>query len=495
MLILFITCANLANLVLSRAIGRVQELSIRTALGATRMRVVRHLISETALLAALASAGSLFLAYGGTRLIAMYIGGGEMSELSMDWRTVAAAIAVTILATGMVGLLPSWTIGNRDLAIAMRDGGQQTSSSLGRTRQRQILLAVQVGGSCLLLVVAGLMLRSLQQLLVPPGFDYENVIIAEQYALRGAAAQNFWTSFRQTVAQNPEVDSVALLGAAPFRSSRVEQLDSLPNVRFTMARVEADFFRVLRIPFLAGRPFDAADAGESPLVISNSLAVQVYGTSNAIGKRFGEMGTIVGVVNDVRLNDPASLDWPEVYRPLVNLDNVVLVARAKTKAGAAKLPLGLSQTMLDLSGVPRIRLLESDFAGIVSSGQILGTILSSLALLALTLACMGIFGVVSYNVAVRRKEIGIRLALGARNGSVILLMMEQLIWPVSLAIVAGIIGGVIVGRIFEANGGQFSPPDVPVMTAVVLIILGAVGVASVIPTLRALRNAASRVLS
>lgn len=497
MLILLITCANLANLVLSRAAGRVQELSIRAALGASRGRVLTHLISETAVLATLASAGALFLAYAGTRFFVAYAEDLVPRDLALDWRTITAAAIATILTTALIGLLPAWNIGKRDLAIAMRDGGQQTSASLTRIRQRQILLAAQVAGSCLLIVVAGLLLRSLQQMLVPPGFDYENVVVARQYTLRGDAERTYWANLRQTISEAPGIEAVAVVGTVPFRPSlRVEHLESRPSVKFTMARVEPGFFQVMRMPFLAGKSFGFSDTGDNPIVVSKSLALQLYGTSNTVGKRVAEIGTIVGVVDDVRLSSPDSMDFPQIYAPLQDNDYNALLVRARTKAEAARLIPALALTMQDRgAGVPKVRLLETELEGEIRPMAILSTLLTSLGALALTVACMGIFGVVSYNVTVRRKEVGIRLALGARHGSVILLMMQQVVWPASLAIVVGMFGGVFVGRIFESNGGPFSPPDTTVMSTVALLILAAVAFACIVPTLRALRSSDSRVLS
>jgi predicted permease len=500
MLLLVITCANLANLVLSRAVGRVQELGVRVALGATRTRIARHLLSETAVIAILASSGAMLVAYWGTRLIAAYsanhpLGRAFVGDLRLDWRTMIVAGTAAILVTALVGLLPAWDVVKRDLATAMRDGGQQTSSGLSRVRQRQLLLAAQVFGSCLLLAVAGLMLRTLQQYLVPPGFDYQNVIVAQQYPRSVGDTPTDWIGLRQTIAQNPLIESAALVQEVPFQQGQVKQLDSRPNVRFTHKHVEPEFFRVVRMPFVAGRSFDSPDAGANPVVLSESLAIQVFGTGNAVGRLFPGMGTVVGVVGEVRLGSPDISDSPELYTPLQKFEYATLLARARTKADAARLIPALAQTMRDRRpAVPHVRLLEADLAFILLGKQILGAMLGSLAALALSVACTGIFGVVSYNVAVRRREIGIRMALGARHGSVILLMVEQLVWPVSLAIVAGLLGGVIVARMLESSG-NFSPPDAPVMTAAALIILVAVAFACIVPTLRALRSTGTRVLS
>jgi predicted permease len=497
MLILLITCANLANLVLSRAASRMQELSVRAALGASRARVMRHLISETAILAALASSGALFLAYAGTRIFFFYTQDLPERDLSLDWRTLAAACIATILTTVLIGLLPAWNLGNRDLALAMRDGGQQTSASVSRVRQRQLLLAAQVAGSCLLIVVAGLILRSLQNMLVPPGFDYENVILAEQFNRRADASDSYWANVRQAISEDPNIESIALVNSIPFRASpRIEQLESRPSVRFRRTRVDPDFFRVVRMPFLAGGPFGPRDVADHPVVVSKSLAQQLYGTSSVVGMRLAEIGTIVGVVNDIRLSGPDSADVPQVYAPIQTNDYHVLLLRTRTKADAARIIPALAEKMQDSGGaVPRIHLLETALEGQVRPLQILTALLSSLAGLALTVASMGIFGVVSYSVAVRRKEIGIRLALGARHGSVILLMVESLVWPVSIAIIAGMLGGVIVGRILESNGGAFSPPDATMMLLATLLVLAAVAFACIVPTLRALRSSDSRVLS
>jgi predicted permease len=495
LLILVITCANLANLVLSRGVGRMHELRIRAALGAARSRIIRYLLAETASLATLAACGALVFAYWGVRLAAFVGSDLFQTDLSFDWRTGAFAILSTVVATAGVGLLPAWTIGKRNLALGSGDGGHQISTGLDRVRQRQILLAAQVAGSCLLLVVAALLLRTLQQMLVPPGFEYENVIVAEQLWRDKAPA--FWSNLRQKLDQDPAVESVALFRHAPLqREERVERLESNSRVKFIRTPVEPEFFRVLRIPFLEGKPFSAADAGKQPIVLSKSLATQVYGATSAIGRPFADVGLVVGVVEDAHLTSPEAYEWPEVYTPLRETDYGGMLVKPRARSDAPRLVLEITQTMQNLNArVPSVRLLEADFADRVRGTKILAAILFSLAALALIVSCMGIFGTVSYNVALRRREIGIRVALGARHGSVVLLMIEQLVWPVSMAMIAGIIGGVIVARIFEANGGRFSPPDTPTMTLAALTVLMAVAFSCIVPTLRVLRSSNSRVLS
>jgi predicted permease len=497
MLILLISCANLANLVLSRTISRLQELSVRVSLGASRARVLRHLLTETALVAVLASGVGLFMAYGGMRIALVVTGDTNTAiDLSLDWRTLAVAFAGTIFMTAFVGLLPAWTIGKRDLALAMRDGGEQASYSLSRVRQRQLLLAAQVAGSCLLLVVAGLMLRTLQKKMTPPGFDAENVLAAERPGVEGDTAQLYWKNLRDHIAQQPGIESVALSRVRPGDGniSRVGFAD-FPDLKISLARVSPEFFQVMRVPFLTGRPYDPSDVEGQAIVLSKSLALRVFGTVDVVGRPFPNNGHVTGVVSDVRLRRSEEAEQLVAYAPLGRFDRAVVLARVRTSADAGKLvyTLPASLRLLD-ARIPSIYLLERTLNDKIEEAQITSTLLSSLGALALAVACMGIFGVISYNVALRRKEIGIRLALGALDRSIVVLMLRQLIWPVSLAIIAGLIGGVAVGIAF-ASEGDFSPVEAPVVAAALIVLLAAIGFACIVPTLRALRSADNRVLS
>lgn len=499
LLILLISCSNLANLVLSRAISRIQELSVRVSLGASRGRILRHLLTETVLVASLASCGGLFLTYWAVRILPDIVTGFplKLANLSLDWRTLVAAIAGTIVMTAFVGLLPAWTIGKKDLAMAMKDGGEQTSHSLSRVRQRQFLLAVQVGGSCLLLIVTSFILRTLQHALTPPGYNTENVLILGHpmgRELENAAANTYWRSLREHMAQQPGVESVALSENWPSdRNARFGRVAMLPGVRFEGAMVEPDFFRLLRIPFLTGKPFLTSDSQGQSVVLSKGLAIQAFGTVDVVGKVFPELGRVTGVVDDLRLSWGERGDLAEAYLPLKV--PVGLLLRARTSADATRLLYTLPKSLRQFdSRVPSIDRLERKLNDGVAETRLAGTVSLVLATLALSVACMGIFGVVSYGVALRRKEIGIRLALGALDRSILWLMARQLIWPVGLATVVGTIGGLAFG-ILTASEELLLAPEVPVVAAALLILLAMIGLACALPTLRMLRRADTRVLS
>jgi predicted permease len=496
MLILLIACANLANLVLSRTVSRLQELSVRVSLGASRTRIIRHLLTETGLIALLASAGGLLMAYWGTRIAAAMNPDVVIGNMSLDWRTLTVALAGTIFMTAFVGLLPAWTIGKRDLAIAMKDGGEQTSYSLGRARQRQFLLAAQVAGSCLLLVVAALMLRTLQKEMTPLGFDVENVLAAERFGLDQETAQAYWKNLRDHIARQPGVESVAVSRSMPGGGGLTSfKSPALSGLKFRVTRVSPEFFQVLRIPFLAGKPYESSSVEGQAIVLSKSTALRVFGTVDVVGRPFQDNGHIAGVVDDLRQTQPEEKERMQVYVPHGRFDQAVLLVRARTKADAGRLLYALPGSLRQLdSRVPLVSLLERERDNDVAEAKLMSAILSSLGTLALAVACMGLFGIVSYTVALRRKEIGIRLALGALDRSIVMLMLRQLVWPVSLAIIAGLIGGVAVGVMF-ASQGDFSPPETPVVMSALLVLVTAIGLACVLPTLRALRASDIRVLS
>jgi len=492
MLILLIACSNLANLVLSRTISRIQELSVRVSLGASRARVLRHLLTDTALVAVLASVGGLLIAHLAGRVAVAVYPEFALLDLSLDRRTMAAAVVGTIFMTAFVGLIPAWTIGKRDLAIAMKDGGEQTSHSLSRVRQRQFLLAIQVAGSCLLLVVTGGVLRTLQRAFTP-GFDAENVLVLD-LGRENDAPIAYWKNLQDYTAQQPGIESVVLSEARPPGNLHLMRVAPLPGMTFDVARADPDFFRVLRIPFLTGKPFASSDAEGQSIVISRDLAMRLFGTVDVVGRLFPDYGArIVGVVGDVRLGSAERPDRSEVYLPLNHFDQLALLVRARTRADAARLLLSLPKSLRQFdSRIPRISLLTN--VAVNTEQRLVGASLSGLSAFALTVACMGIFGVVSYSVALRRKEIGIRLALGARNRSILLLMARQLIWPVALATVVGMIGGLAVVMAFASDRDLF-PPEASLVAAAVLMLLASVALSCVLPTLRMLRTADHRILS
>ncbi len=219
-LVLVVASANLGNLVLSRATGRTRELGVRIALGARRSRIVRQLLVETLPLAVLGAAGSLLFASLATRTIAR-LGLPSYLDLTIDWQSIVISAAFAVLALMIVGVLPAWKVAQQELVAAIKDGGQQVSLRLDRTRVRRLMVVTQVAGSCLLLAIAGMLTRSLQRVLAGDlGFEYESAAVLEmplgRYGISGEAAHTYWYSVKERVRANPEVAETAIVTAPPL---------------------------------------------------------------------------------------------------------------------------------------------------------------------------------------------------------------------------------------------------------------------------------------
>jgi predicted permease len=497
-LVLGIACANLSNLVLARAVGRVREMSVRMALGASRWRVLRQLLTETLLLAALGTAGGVALSYGSAKTIGSLIDIRAYLDFTPDWRTMLAAMsaaAVTLLA---VGFLPAWKMSRQDLTASMKDGGERTSGGLQRARLRQVLVAAQVAGSCLLLVVAGLMARGLQRMLRPDrGFEFKNVAVLEprlgNYGIERAQARAFWSQVKSAVAAHPETASLALVNPPPLGNAVSEtRFNDAPSLRVVTLEVEPDFFAAMKIPIVSGRGLEANDDHRTAVVISRRLALEIYGTLDVVGHGFPKTKpeqTIVGIAGDAPLIAYQARNVAEMYSPvhLEQFDRLTLVVRARTNPERLVGPMRDAARAADERVLAEARLMRTDFEEKLRGPRMASLLAGLTALLALLLACLGVFGVVSYGASLRVKEIGIRVALGAGNGAIVRVLLRQLTWPTVVGIFVGMAASMPVGRAFEGEPFYLNSHDTLAHAAAMLVLFAAGGIAALLPTLRALR--------
>ena len=293
MLIVFVVaCANLSNLVLSQAISRLREFSLRAALGASRWRILRQQIVESAVLTAAGTLGGLVAGHWCARFVGAQVALPRFVEFTLDWRVILAACAIAFVATLAIGIVPAWLISRRQLAAAMKDGGHQTSSGLSRARFRQVSIAAQVTGCCILLIVAGSTVRGLQRVLSDDlGFAFQHVAVLDpslpRYGVTSAEARVFWDNVKASLATTPEIEVVALASHPPLAdSANRSRYNAVPRLTVTHNLVEPSFFSLLRIPFVAGRTFVASDAPAGTAIISRRLALEMYGTLDVVGQGF-----------------------------------------------------------------------------------------------------------------------------------------------------------------------------------------------------------------
>jgi predicted permease len=499
-LILVIVCANLGNLMLSRSIGRLRELSLRVALGAGRLRVVRYLLAESLILALVGAMASLLFAYWGLKSFA---GMPDMPQLplgAMDWRLTTATLASMVLVTVAIGLFPSLRISRQNLIAVMKDGGHQASVSLQRTPLRSTLVAVQVAGSCILLMLAGLFVRAFDRLHADPGYDVAPLAVLtlnSDRPAKGDAVRTYWTAVRDAIGVHPGAANAALVSHAPLGSNVWKSSPSAdaPGMWIAMNEVDPSFFDAMGIRVLAGRSFTKED-GPGFVIVSRRLATALYDSVNVIGRSFPKSKpkyTIVGVVEDARVATLDDSRGAQAYFPINwNEDRPrALVVRARGQVENLIALLKNTARSYDGRAVPEVRLLQSRYDEIVADRRTFTAVATGLASLSLALASLGIFGVVSYGASVRRKEIGIRLALGASRASVFKCLGDPLLAPVLLATVAGLGGGFVLTKIVESQNPGTSnliAVDPLLFAGVVLMVAVCVVAAITAPTVRASRT-------
>ena len=499
LLVLCVASANLGNLVLSHAIGRLRELSVRAALGATRGRILRHILLECGLLAAAGALGGIALGYTSVRVLAAIVELPPFLDFTPDRRLFAAAFAAAFVAMLVFGLAPAWMVSRRDLIHALKDGGQQASSGLARARLRLTLVAAQVIGCCALLVVAGAMTRGLQRLLFAhPGFSFDRVALLDASLARTGmtpdVARAYWAEVARAMIGNPEVQQVALAYPAPLGGGVSESrygADSGP-LTITNMRVDPAFFSVLEIPLLAGRNF-GPNEDPTAVIISRRVAMTMYGTLDVVGNgypRSQPARTIVGVAGDALVAELRASNTGEEYGPLTRDGHqaAVLLAKARTDPRRLLTPMRAAARAADSRVLPETRLLRGEYEQRLRAPQLTSTIAALIAALVLTLACLGIFGVIAYAVKLRAKEIGIRRALGADTPRVIAVLLRQLAWPVIIGMVIGTGVGLLASRLLGRQPFYLAVPDATAPTAALLVFAVTALTAAVVPASRAMRT-------
>ena len=497
LLVLLVASANLANLVLSHAIGRVREFSVRLALGASRWRILRQIVVECALLAATGALGGIALSYAGARLFAAVTELPPYLDFTPDGGLLVAAFGAALASMLAFGVVPAWMISRRDLMRGIRDGGHQVSAGLARARLRVALVGAQVVGCCALLVVAGSMARGVQRLLATdPGFRFARIAVVDpglaRHGINGEAAATYWSEVSALLASHPDVEALALTSLSPLGAgvhSARYGADSGP-LTITVMKVEPSFFRVMDIPIVAGRAFAPGD-DPSSVVISRRLAVTMYGTLDVLGKRYPRTDgtrTIVGVSADamvVRLHVTNAAEEYMAIEPQ-HLGVAVLLAKSRTNPEGLLRPLHEAAQTADKRIQPSTRLLSREYERNLRGPKLAGTIAALTAALVLALACFGIFGVVAYGVKLRTKEIGIRRALGADARRVCQALLRQLAWPVGVGVIAGTTAGVLASRLLGGPPLHLAVIDAAAPGAALALFTIAALAAALLPAVRAL---------
>ncbi len=520
--VLLIACANLANLLLARAESRQKEFAIRSALGAGRFRLLRQFLTEGVVLALIGGALGGALGFAGLRalLAANPDSIPRSSEIAMDPRVLGFTIVVSIVTGLLFGLAPLLHLRADVVSLALKESGQRTTAGAGRTRVRSGLVMAEVALAVVLVIGAGLMLRSLWNLMnVDAGFN-RGQLVTFRLVLPGATYRTpesmvaFFSRLSQSLSQVAGVRGVAAMtGLPPVRRVNANDTDfedytapkegPFENVDYYQT-VTVDYLKTMGIPLVDGRDFTVADSTGSPVALVNqTLAKTFYKDRSPIGKRlkpgFGPdipWFTIVGVVRDVKQGGVNEKTGTELYLLSEQGPAVAKFApRDMHIVLRASLPLDslapqirqVVRTMDPTLPIVKLRTMEDVFADAVSRPRFLAQLLGIFAGLALLLAAIGTYGILSYSVTERHREIGIHMALGATRGSVLRMVLGQGARLTGVGLGLGLVASVALTRLLQAQLFNVRPTDPITMVAVAGVIAFVALLACYLPANRATR--------
>ena len=516
--VLLIACANVANLLLTRSAGRQREMAIRTALGAGRMRILRQLFTESMVLALAGGVVGLLLAIWGTSVLSSYVPEGipRMGELSVDTSVLAFTFGASLVTGIFFGLAPALQSAKTNLTETLKEG--ERNSSPGHNRAGQFLVISEVALTLVLLVGAGLLVKSFWRLSqVNPGFDPQNVL-AMQISINarpdeGPRVDNFLSQLQQRAQRLPGVQSVSVSNGLPFEGANFPPivLEGKPapppgqDLNGLLYTVSPDYFKTMRIDLVRGRLFSTEDRKDTPQValVDEVFARQYFLNEDPIGKRFklntpdADSREIIGVVRHVEHSslEGRTTNTPEFY---FNFDQLPLatlpryVRRVNLLVRTTVEPLSLAGSVrnqiaaLDKDqAVFNVRTMEQALAQSVAARRFSMILLAVFALLALTLAAVGIYGVISYSVAQRTREVGIRMALGARTIDVLNLVVRDGLKLVFIGIFVGLAGALLLTRLMTTLLFGVTTTDAVTYVTVALGLIIVALIACCIPARRA----------
>src|ERR1041384_5474335 len=512
--VLLIACANVANLLLARVAARHKEIAIRTALGASRLRLVRQLLTESLLLSVLGGALGLLLAFWGIDSLRALAPPDvpRLGEIGLHWPVFNWTLGVAIITGVLFGLAPSLAASKSDLNESLKESGRSTAAP-GRARMRNLLVVAEVALALVLLIGAGLMIRSFIRLQhVNPGFDPNhlltmNVLLpAQKY--RDKAISNFFDRLFERIRGVPGVEGVGGIDPLPLSNSNATTgflieggpalaLADRPEVG--ERTVTPGYFGAMRIPLHRGREFNSQDRDDTPrvVVVNEALARRFWPGEEAIGKRIGFKAAdpqvwheIIGVVGDVKHSSLTIDPKPEVYFAYQQYPDrfMSLVVRASSEPSALATSIRDQILAVDPSQpVFDIKTMDERVSKSVAPTRFVMMMLGIFAALALILAAVGIYGVISYSVTQRTHEIGIRMALGAEARDVMRMVVRQGMTLALTGVVVGLVGAFALTRLMSGLLFGVSSTDTLTFGVTSLLLTGVALAACFVPARRATR--------
>ena len=512
--VLAVACGNVANLLLVRATARQQELSIRTALGAGRARLVRQLLIESVLLSLLGGLLGIAIAYAGLKFVRTFApaAGTDFARLAyvhLDGRMLLFTLGFSVLTGLIFGLAPAWLSSRVNLNEALKQGGRGSSEARGRGRLRRVIAMAEIALAMVLISMAGLLIRSFVQLAqIDPGFEASHAasmllrLRPDQYRTneqRIALTDSLLARLRGL----PFVESAGLTSSLPT--------DALPRISFTIAgqpppppgaeltilvnRADSDYFRPMRIRLLEGRTFDDRDTDKTPpvIVVNQTFARHYFPNQSALGQRidFGNGAVlIVGVVSDIIQGALGEPTQPGLYFPWRQSPPLWVAAVVRTKGDPAPVFRELREQVFAIDKtqpVDSVGTLENAIGNMLARQRLMLQVLVVFAALGLAISAVGLYGVMAYSVSRRTNEFGVRVALGATPAHILRSVLREGMLIVAAGIAFGLLVALALGRLVAAYLYNTTAHDAGTLVATILVLSLAALIACLIPALRATR--------
>jgi putative ABC transport system permease protein len=516
-LVLLIACANIANLLLTRATSRAREIAIRTTLGAGRARIVRQLLSETAVLGLLGGVTGIALAYWGVQALSSLLPPSlpRVNAIRVDNLVLGFALLLSIIASCAFGLAPALFAANANLQTSLREGGGRSGESRNSRRARSFLAAGEIALAMVLLVAAGLLLRSFSKLMsVSPGFDVQHLVKADislpqfQYS-----TPQQWSAFSDEllvrIQAQPGLQDSAVAVPRPIADGTINLgFDIVGNPPSSAAAsrtanyvsVSPEYFRVMEIPLLAGRLFNQHDVSSAARisVISQAMARLYFPNQDPLGKRLvfgfppdGQVAReIVGIVGDVRDVALGQDPGPMMYVPFAQAPfwgaNVVVRSPLSPSSVANAIRQEVRKMDKELP-VTAVAMMPDIMEASLSQPRFRTFLLGLFAVMALVLAATGIFGVISYSVSRRTNEIGIRMALGATSGAILWAVLRETLILTLAGLAVGVPCALAAARLLGHMLFGVSASDPATLAAVAFALAAVATLAGYVPARRAMR--------
>jgi predicted permease len=510
--VLLIGCVNITNLLLARATARRREIGIRCALGAGSGRLVRQMLSESLLLSALGGAFGIAFAYAAIQIIVAYapVDLPRIDEIRLDTRVLLFTLAISTLAGLLFGIIPAWRFSQVDPQEAMRTGSRSMTAGRSSGRLRSLLVGLEAGLSALCLIAGGLLLHSFVKMLqVDGGFETARIVtvtlnLPDSRYPDMEKRTAFLHALLDKMSALPGVLSAGVSNILPLGGEDGNTLLSvegttLPLMERPLAdfrNVNPDYFRTMGIELRDGRVFTEADRDRPVALVSAQTGERIWPGQNVIGKHLyrGDIGspqlTVTGVVGDVRgvslSKNPSLTVYVPYWQRNQSQQSLAVKTAMDPRAASSAIRGAVRQVDPELP-VPAFRTMDEIVSGSLAQQRFQMTLVLLFAGAALLLASLGIYGVVSYSVAQRSSEMGIRMALGARAGEIRAMVLRQALQPVAAGLAGGVVASLALSRILGSLLFGVNAIDPPTIAAVVILLTAVAVAASYLPARRATR--------